>query len=88
MNRRSWGWPRQDCNANVGSTNNRLVFRALIRVVLAQSGPARDDFYLGKSGYKAALKNTIEIKIDARSTGLFCRISLVLKFLVGVAKKR
>ena len=48
MKRRSWGWPGQDCNANVGSTNNRLVFRALIRVVLAQSGPARDDFYLAR----------------------------------------
>ena len=32
----------------MGSTNNRLVFRALIRVVLAQSGPARDDFYLAR----------------------------------------
>ena len=69
----------------MGSTNNRLVFRALIRVVLAQSGPAQDDFYLARV---KGNKNTIEIKIDARSTGLFCRISLVLKFLVGVAKKR
>ena len=25
LNTESWGWPSLNCNANVGSTNNRLV---------------------------------------------------------------